>query len=256
VQGPAGQTGVSNVYNNANKLFNLYKGLPIGAITWGAGSIGQSSIATLAKDFRQDISKGGPLEIDPSSYTISDIAAKFKKFIYDDRYVENFKNWPDKPATGFMIVGYSSGKPLAEEWEILIENGQCIGPQLVRGESEIGIRANGVPEPFCRLCLGYSTGLPDVLKEAGLDDPTIKKVINLCQQKLQVIFAIPPMPIQDAIDLAIFLVETTKNFIKFSPTAPIVGGPIEVAAITKYEGFKWVQRKHYYNNGLNQCVEE
>lgn len=33
-QAPNGLIGVTHVYNNANKLFNLYKGLPVGAITW------------------------------------------------------------------------------------------------------------------------------------------------------------------------------------------------------------------------------
>jgi hypothetical protein len=41
--------GVLNVYNNANKIFNLRKGLPIGGMTYGMGSIGVSSISTLAK---------------------------------------------------------------------------------------------------------------------------------------------------------------------------------------------------------------
>jgi hypothetical protein len=31
----------------------------------------------------------------------------------------------------------------------------------------------------------------------------------------------------------------------------IVGGPIEIAAITKHEGFRWIQRKHFYPAGLN-----
>lgn len=35
---------MGNIYNNANKVLNLYKGLPIGAITWR--HIGPSSIAT------------------------------------------------------------------------------------------------------------------------------------------------------------------------------------------------------------------
>lgn len=253
-QSPMGQTGVTNVYNNANKLFNLYKGLPIGAITWGAGSIGLSSIATLAKDFRKDISPNGSLEIKPNSYTIHEVADKFKQFIYDDRYVGAFKDWPNKPSIGFMIVGYSAGRPLAEEWEIMIENGQCSGSQLVRGENEVGARANGMPDAFSRLCLGYSIGLLDVLKDAGLDQAMVDKIKTMCQQKLEIPVAIPPMPIQDAIDLAIFLAETTINFVKFSPVAPIVGGPIEVAAITKHEGFKWIQRKYYYNSNFNQNI--
>jgi hypothetical protein len=48
----AGKTEIVNVYNNANKIFNLRKGLPIGGMTYGMGSIGVSSIATLAKDLR------------------------------------------------------------------------------------------------------------------------------------------------------------------------------------------------------------
>jgi hypothetical protein len=42
-------TNVVNVYNNANKIANLRKGLPIGVVTWGSGSIGPASISTLIK---------------------------------------------------------------------------------------------------------------------------------------------------------------------------------------------------------------
>ena len=59
------------------------------------------------------------------------------------------------------------------------------------------------------------------------------------------------MPIQDTIDLAIFLAETAKRYSKFKMGAPTVGGPIEVAAITKHEGFKWIQRNYYYSADLN-----
>jgi hypothetical protein len=47
-----GNLATVNVYNNANKVFNLRRGLPIGGMVWGAGSIGRASIATLAKDLR------------------------------------------------------------------------------------------------------------------------------------------------------------------------------------------------------------
>ena len=40
-------------YDNANKIFNLYKGLPIGAATCGTGGIGNASISTLSKDLRE-----------------------------------------------------------------------------------------------------------------------------------------------------------------------------------------------------------
>jgi len=50
---------VVKVYNHANKVFNLCKGLPIGAITWGSGSIGKASISTLAKDLRRRLRTRG-----------------------------------------------------------------------------------------------------------------------------------------------------------------------------------------------------
>ena len=59
------------------------------------------------------------------------------------------------------------------------------------------------------------------------------------------------MPIQDAIDVAKFAVETAAKFARYSMDAETIGGPVEVAAITKHEGFKWVARKHYYSQELN-----
>src|SRR5665213_4050764 len=41
---------VMKVYNNANKVFNLVKVWPLGAMTYGSGSIGAASISTLSKD--------------------------------------------------------------------------------------------------------------------------------------------------------------------------------------------------------------
>ena len=55
------------------------------------------------------------------------------------------------------------------------------------------------------------------------------------------------MPIQDAIDLARFLVETTIGFVRFAVFLPkSVGGAVEIAAITKHEGFRWVQSKRLH----------
>ena len=74
------------------------------------------------------------------------------------------------------------------------------------------------------------------------------------RQRAQETLAIPTMPIQDAIDLARYLVEVTMGFIKFSigKQPKTVGGTIEIAAITKHEGFRWVQRQQFYPAGINE----
>jgi hypothetical protein len=64
---------------------------------------------------------------------------------------------------------------------------------------------------------------------------------------------LPAMPVQDAIDLARFMVETTIGYVRFGVMRQpkTVGGPVEIAAITKHEGFRWVQRRHFYPESLN-----
>ena len=50
------------------------------------------------------------------------------------------------------------------------------------------------------------------------------------------------MPLQDAVDYAIYLIHTTIETLRFEPRFPTVGGPIDVLVIQP-KGLHWVQRK-------------
>jgi hypothetical protein len=242
---------VLNVYNNADKLFNLYKGLPIGAITWGSGSIGASSITTLMKDFRKKLKA----ELNRDSFTIEQISNELSKYVFSN-YEKAFKEWPNKPPIGFMVGGYSFGSDFPEEWKIDIIEGKIVGPEKVRGENQVGLTWNGEPEAITRLYFGISGGTGPALMEMGFDEKRAREIMEGLKNRLSIPMVIPPMPIQDAIDLVQFLVETTMKFSKFSPGATTVGGPIDIAAITKHEGFKWIRRKYYFHSNLNPLEEE
>jgi hypothetical protein len=73
---------VLNVYDNANKIFNIVKGQPIGCITFGSGNIGTASIGTVIKDLRKKLTDT-PKEMgfDPESYTMQGIAEIFARFL-------------------------------------------------------------------------------------------------------------------------------------------------------------------------------
>lgn len=256
VRDPQGKTGVGNIYNTANKVFNLRKGLPIGAITWGAGSIGNASISTLIKDLRKRFSGEDPAHndwhIDPDNYTVQEVAVRLKEFIFDELYQPAFASWKDKPVLGFMVVGYSANEKLAEEFKIDIANGTCAGPVLIRQKPDSGVTWSGEPEAINRLMFGVAGQLPNVLvTQLGIQPANVQTAIAAIQQACQAPLVMPAMPIQDAIDLAEFFVDLTIKFSKFNMGAPTVGGPIEIAAITKHEGFKWVKRKHYFDAELN-----
>ena len=76
--------------------------------------------------------------------------------------------------------------------------------------------------------------------------------INELAENLHAYLYLPAMPIQDAIDLAHFLVDAAAKFSHFSLRPATVGGPIEIATITKHEGYKWCTRKHYFSAEFNR----
>jgi hypothetical protein len=248
--GPQGQV-VINVYENANKVFHLHKALPICIITWGGGSIGQSSIGTLIKDFRFLIMNDANLKVDVKNYSIEQIAMMFHEFI-EKEYKNVYGNNQNIPYTGFKIAGYSANEKFSEEWLIEVINGIVNKPVLARDKSSSGASWYGQVEPMVRLIKGYSMNIFELMKQVGIEHDKIEQFRILAENTLDASLVQPAMPIKDAIDLAEFFIDTTAKFIKYSPgAAQSVGGPIEIAAITKHEGFKWVQRKFYFDEKFN-----
>jgi hypothetical protein len=254
---PTGELQVINVYNNVSKLFNLRKGLPIGAVTWGAGSIGQASISTIVKDLRERFTGGDrdfrDWELKKDTYNVEAVARRLREFVFDDLYAKAFSSFPaqKQPALGFIVAGYSADAAFAEEFKIDIQNGECSGPTRLRNQDQVGVTWAGDGEALNRLIVGTSGGMPVALGRLGIPASQINQAMATIQQSLQVPLVLPAMPLQDAIELAEFMVDVTIRFSRFMPGAQTVGGPIEVAAISKHEGFRWIRRKYYFNRELN-----
>lgn len=248
IQEPFGS--VSNVYYNANKIFNLCKGVPLAAMTWGGGSIGNASISAIVKDFRSQISAENLLR---DGYSVKDIATRFRDFVLA-LYTEAFGKWlpENKPYIGFIVTGYSTGSSEIEEYQIDIVGETSFDPLRLEQEGETGVVWRGQIEAISRLILGYSPMLQEVLQEnLGVEQETSRMALQLIRKQLEASLVSPAMPVQDAVDLAKFLVDLAINYSRFMPGAQIVGGPIEIATVTKHEGFKWVSRKHYYRQEIN-----
>lgn len=249
---PNGQTGVANVYGHGNKVFNLYKGLPVCAMTCGMGNIGASSISTVAKDFRLAIGKKGDWYVDPKKYTILEITEKARKYFFEER----FKTLPEQEQSAssleFYIGGYGSSSDHPEIYRFVISNKACNQVDTVRSAEQNGVFFSGQPEALNRLVYGFSQSVPQVLKNSGVDDAEIQKLLSAVASDPRTQLVSAAMPTQDAILLADFLVETTKGFVRFLPGADTVGGETDIATVTRHEGFKWIRRKHYYPAQINR----
>jgi hypothetical protein len=249
---PNGQE-IINVFPHGNKVFNLHRDLPICAMTCGLGNIGPESTAILAKDLRIKLMGGdASYALDPSNYTIEEVAEKTRKFLFD----EKFSQLGVKPQIhlNFYIGGYSSGADAPERWLVRIESDKNHSPppQRLGATGECGLNWGGQPEVINRLVMGISGNAAESLAAANIDPVVGGQVIAAVQNHCSLSnLAASAMPVQDAINLADFLVETTKRFVRFLPGADTVGGETDIAVVTKHEGFKWIKRKHFFSSNLN-----
>lgn len=249
-----GQAQIQNVYMNANKVFNLVRDWPIAGMTAGLGNIGSQSISVLSKDLRFRLTGDDPeYALVKSSYTIEECAQKARRFLFEEKYQSLGEELRPKGEhqLDYWVGGFSAGSDLPELWKFSILNGDCPDPIQILGQGVTSIAWGGQPEAISRLVLGYGTGLMPALTEIGLKDDQQGGLLNHLANRLATPLVAAAMPTQDAVDLADFLVDVAKGYVRFLEGANTVGGDTDVAAITKHEGFKWVRRKHYIPARLN-----
>jgi hypothetical protein len=58
--------------------------------------------------------------------------------------------------------------------------------------------------------------------------------------------------LQDAVDLCLLLEEVTVQLMKYTTDVRGVGGPIDVATITRVEGFNYVQHKEIHGERVSR----
>lgn len=255
-----GGQSIANVYFNAEKLFNLVKGLPIGVAVAGLGGLAGRSVSSLARDLRAKILAapvGDPWRLDKDTYTIEQAANLVRKFFYEEHYCVEYGNAPagtDRPSMSMIVSGYSANAAHSEVWIVEVgSNGQCVAPVCQFAQNQTGVATwRGMPEAVNRLVNGWSTGVAQRLVDAGVPEAEVMPLLSSAQN---VPLIHPAMPLQDAIDLVQFLIETTVGFVRFAPGAPTVAPPIDLAAITKHEHFRWVRRKHYFTSELNRPID-
>jgi hypothetical protein len=216
-------------YSNARKLFQI-SNRRIGVMTYGLGNIGQRSIEGVVFDYQGQAAAQGA--------TVQEVAQglfNFVKPLYDAEFVDSQAS--DYAAVGFFVAGYSDGQPFPEEWEFLLPRDEA--PFPARPPDTFGASWRGIDAPFTRLYKGFDPYiLPGRMNEKGVSDEDIGAVLDPAGLETWVIF--DGMPLQDAVNFAVYILDTTIGWSTFQVGVPTCGKPLQVATIRADTGFHWV----------------
>jgi hypothetical protein len=225
---------ISVSYDNAQKVFS-FSGphTHVGAVTYGAGGIGDRSAFSYITELESSLSGTTRLTVDEFALRLSDFySGQWKSIMPPDS--------KGQPMT-FVVGGYNEGEPYGRVYEFEIPR----APKPVERTSlqDFGITWGGQHEIMDRLLAGYDLRAVDVVKQAlSLTDDQVKKLVEALT-KFQMPLPIKYLPLQDCVDLAILFIRTTIGAQRLTVGIRGVGGPIDIATITRTHGFQWVQRK-------------
>jgi hypothetical protein len=229
------------LYFNAEKTLAPFKGLPIGVMIAGDGSIGLTSVANHLREFgRLAFSKAGPPLFGRASYTVEEVVRAMGNHL-SDVCVKEFAS----AFTSLTVSGYSADSSLPETWRVLIDGRASVEPEPIWTRNAYGITWDGERECLDRLLCGTSNQLRSVAQEYGMVGEEAGKFVMRVSEACESDLVAPGMPLPDAIKLARYLVDTTIAFVGFclDRQPKIVGGAVDIATITRHDGFRWIQRK-------------
>ncbi len=196
------------------KTFSLSK-QGVGISTFGEFVLGRITIESYVKRFQEEILGDGD--------DVLSVSQKLLEFFH--------KKFPDAN-TAFHIAGFKK--------EAKISVPHVYHCQVAKNEMKRLNTKSGTNE------VAYGTswgGQCDVM--AGILSPShLVSPDGKAQPVVKAPVVWDAMPIQDAIDFAIYAVRTTIDTIRFQARPKNVGGPIDVLLLTP-EKTSWIQRKEY-----------
>lgn len=143
--------------------------------------------------------------------------------------ITNFLNGIDD-STAFQIITYFTN--VIEEYSDKLI--QVINSSNII-DSEKSFKLNEINEEKNKICYDFSIFIDKLKKENH--NPIIKSMESLPKEELA--------------NLSESLINITSMKLKVQDNLETVGGDVDVAIITKGDGFIWTKRKHYFDKALN-----
>ena len=222
-------------YDNATKLLKVKDQDHVGAVTYGLGALGGRQPRT-AHSYLPEFETELATEV---RLSVEEFATRMGDFF---RRQWSAANTPaEADAIMFLVGGFDEGDAYGRVFQVSIPNSPV---PVEKSVDDFGITFGGQHEIAGRLLGGYDPRL-EALMTANVH-LNAAQTANLRQKVLPSLAMPIPyqfLPLQDSVDLAIFLIKTTATLQGWTTGTRGVGGAIDVATITRTDGFRAIQEK-------------
>lgn len=178
------------------------------------------------------------------------------EFAFDNRLI-----WHIDEPNGAVINDYNQASicPFAQT-DVMMNILKGISPNIMKR----------VCDSFDDMLAQYSGILADILQNNGIESGIVDAVRKAPRDQIQEQFmkdiegfinthyvkklldTVEYLEIGDLSNLAESLIDLTGLNKRMTSVEETVGGPVDVAVISKIDGFIWIKRKHYFEKELNQ----
>jgi hypothetical protein len=231
---PNGLT-VPSSFDNAIKLLGLQGQAHVGMVTYGQGAVGLREPRTahsFLPELEAELAGGGRLPVEEFAQRVSDF------------YLERW-NAASMPAGAdsmfFLVAGFDEGAAYGRVFSFDLPNTVTPSEEV---KDDFGLRWGGQTEIVQRMLVGYDAqAIAVATKAIGLDASAAGTLQTALTADLSLRIPYQFLPLQDCVDLAVFLVRATATLQQWTLGLRGVGGPIDVATITRTDGFRAIQAK-------------
>ena len=231
---PPGQGVVLPIfYDNASKLLSFEKQRYVGAVTYGQAVIGRRTAHSLLPELE--------LSLGEKRLPVGEFAEALSDFFLA-RWRDSMPKTYDGPQITFVVAGFDPDEPYGEVHLFDIPGNPKPTPRTPKGE--FGMTWGGQLDIASRIFHGYDPSLIQLLaKETGQPESTVCQWLQRMQPQLSLPIPWEFLPLQDCINLATAMIRTTMVFQNAAIRLRGVGGPVDVAVITRIDGLQFIQRK-------------
>ncbi len=237
VQNPGGANNflMPATFDNATKLLKVTGQDHVAAVTYGLGTIGFPEPRTahsLLPEFEAALGDAR-LSVKDFSIKLSDFfMAQWRAKMPPDANLGDMY---------FIVGGYNEDEPYGRIYEFRVPSSHT---PVEQAANDFGVRWGGQHEIVSRIMIGYDPALSTLLQTkyslSNDEARAVEKEINVASgARIPYQF----LPLQDCVDLSIMLIRTTAKLMEYQTVLRGVGGAVDVATITRQEGFNYVQCK-------------